>query len=160
MNASRWWPRLALASGLTIGAFALSSVPAQAAPSGPTTLLAGNTSQAYPSYFRIAAAGKSVVVGAIALNVSCGSGATFSTPDAVTHLRIGPGGSVHAQFTFPPTALSSGGGTYTGTDSMSATFNRKRTRVTGVWEMQLSYTFADGTTDQCESGPVRFTDVS
>ena len=52
-----------------------------------------------------------------------------------------------------------GGGTYSGTDSMSARLNRERTRITGVWRLQLSYTFADGTTDQCDSGPVRFTDV-
>ena len=31
---ARWWLRLALASGLTVGAFALHSVPAEAAPSG------------------------------------------------------------------------------------------------------------------------------
>ena len=58
----------------------------------------------------------------------------------------------------PPTAVS-GGGTYSGTDSMTAKLNRKRTQVTGVWELQLFYTFADGTTDQCDSGPVQFTDT-
>ena len=32
---ARWWLRLALASGLTVGALALQSVPADAAPVGP-----------------------------------------------------------------------------------------------------------------------------
>ena len=159
MNArSQRWLRLALASGLTVGVLALQSAPAEAAPVGPTTVLAGVTTQAYPSFFRISANGKTVQAGVIALGVSCRSGATFATPDEFAHVRIGPNGNLHAGYSVPPTAIS-GGGTYTGTDSMSAKLNRKRTQVTGVWELQLSYTFADGTTDQCDSGPVRFIDT-
>jgi hypothetical protein len=82
----------------------------------------------------------------------------FGTPDEFTHIRIGPNGNLHAGVDIPPTAVS-GGGTYSGTDSLSAKLNRQRTEVTGVWELQLSYTFADGTTDQCDSGPVRFVDT-
>jgi hypothetical protein len=159
MNArSQWWLGLALASGLTVGVLALQSVPAQAAPVGPTTVLVGVTTQSYPSFFRISANGKTVQAGVIALGMSCRSGATFATPDEFAHVRIGPNGNLHAGYSVPPTAIS-GGGTYTGTDSMSAKLNRKRTQVTGVWELQLSYTFADGTTDQCDSGPVRFVDT-
>jgi hypothetical protein len=153
----RWWLRLALASGLTVGALALHTVPAQAAPAGSATDFVGMTTQSYPSFFKISPNQKTVQVGAIALGMSCTSGATFATPDQFSHIRIGPNGDLHAAFNLPSTALS-GGGTYSGTDSMSARLNHKRSQVTGVWELQLSYTFADGTTDRCDSGPVRFVD--
>jgi hypothetical protein len=154
---ARWWLRLALATGLTVGALALQSVPAEAAPMGQTTVLVGITTQSYPSFFRISANGNSVQASVIALGMSCASGATFATPDEFRHVRIGPNGNLHAGFNIPPTATAAGG-TYSGTDSMSAKLNRKRMQVTGVWELQLSYTFADGTTDHCDSGPVRFVD--
>ena len=156
-----WRLPLGLASGLMIGALttlSLGSVPSQAAPVGPTTVLVGVTTQSYPSFFRVSANGKTVQASVIALGLGCSSGASFATPDEFSHIRIGPNGNLHAGFNLPPTAVSNGG-TYTGTDSMSARINRKRTQVTGVWEMQLSYTFADGTTDHCDSGPVRFVDT-
>lgn len=153
-----WWLRLALASGLTVGVLALQSLPAEAAPISPSTVLVGVTTQSYPSFFRISANGKTVKASVIALGLTCASGARFAVPDEFTHVHIGPTGHLAAEFSFPPTVIS-GGGTYTGTDSMSAKLNRQRTEVTGVWELQLFYTFADGTTDQCDSGPVRFVDT-
>jgi len=156
-----WWRRLALATALTVGVLgtlALQSMPAEAAPVGPETALTGLTSQGFPSYFRISPNGMRIDNGEIALGMTCISGALVTLPDFVSHLRISPSGRVHIAANIPPTSLS-GGGTYSGTDSMSATVNRKRTQVTGVWRLQLSYTFADGTTDQCDSGPVRFSDV-
>ncbi|HTP19446.1 MAG TPA: hypothetical protein VMJ65_07575 [Solirubrobacteraceae bacterium] len=161
MNVRSWWLRLALASGMTVGALgalALHSPPAEAMPDGPTTVLVGVTTQSYPSFFRISANGKTVKASVIGLGMSCTSGATFGTPDEFAHIRIGPNGNLHAGLNIPPTAVS-GGATYTGTDSLSARLNRQRTEVTGVWELQLSYTFADGTTDRCDSGPVRFVDT-
>jgi hypothetical protein len=151
------WLRLALASGLTVGVLALYTVPAQAAPAGSATDLVGVTTQSYPSFFKISPSGKTAQVGVIALGMTCTSGATFATPDQFSHIRIGPNGNLHAAFSLPPTAMS-GGGTFSGTDSMIAKLNRNRSQVRGVWELELSYTFADGTTDHCDSGPVRFID--
>jgi hypothetical protein len=79
-------------------------------------------------------------------------------PDVFTHLRINANGRAHDTVDIPVTGLV-GGGTYSGTDSMSAKLNGKRTRITGMWRLQVSYTFEDGTTDECDSGSVRFTDV-
>jgi hypothetical protein len=155
---ARWWLRLALASGLTAGVLALGTAPVQAAPGGPTTVLVGVTTQSYPSFFRISANGKTVKASVIALGLTCTSGAAFAVPDEFTRVPIGPTGHLAAEVSLPPTAVS-GGGTYSGTDAMSAKLNRRRTQVTGVWELQLFYTFADGTTDQCDSGPVHFTDT-
>ena len=158
---ARWWLRFATATGLTVGALvtpALGTVPAEAAPVGQSTVLAGVTTQSFPSYFRISANGKTVRASVIALGLTCASGATFAIADEFTRVRIGPTGHLAAEVSLPPTAIS-GGGTYSGTDSMTAKLNRQRTQVTGVWELQLFYTFADGTTDQCDSGPVQFTDT-
>jgi hypothetical protein len=153
-----WWLRLALAAGLAAGALALHSVPAQAAPAGPETVLTGLTSQGFPSYFRISPNGKTIDTGRIALQMNCVSGAVLTFPDVFTHLRINANGRAHDTVDIPVTGLV-GGGTYSGTDSMSAKLNGKRTRITGMWRLQVSYTFEDGTTDECDSGSVRFTDV-
>jgi hypothetical protein len=164
MNASsrsghaRWWLRLTLAGTLAIGAFALQSVPAQAAPVGSDTVLAGVTSQGYPSWLRIAPNGKTVEVGQIALTMGCASGAELTVPDFFANVRIHANGRMHVAVNIPSTALS-GGGSYAGTDSVTGKLNRKRSQVTGVWQLHVFYTFPDGTSDQCESGPVRFTDV-
>ncbi len=157
-SQARCWLRLALASGLAIGALALHGVPAEAAPVGPETVLTGQTSQGFPSYFRISPSGRTVDTDRIALRMSCVSGAVLTVPDFFTHLRISATGRTHIIVNVPVTGLV-GGGTYSGTDAMNARLNRKRTRITGVWQLHLSYTFSDGTADQCDSGPVRFTDV-
>lgn len=157
-RSRRTWLRLALAGGLTIGGLAIGSVPAIAEPAGPETALTGQTSQGFPSYFRISSNGKTIDIGHIALQLTCVSGAEMALPNFVSHLRIGPSGRVHIAANFPPAALS-GGGTYTETDSFLAHVNRKRTRIIGVWRVRLAYAFPDGTTDRCDSGPVRFSDV-
>ncbi len=155
---ARWWIRLTLASGLAAGALAVHGAPAQAAPMSPETVMTGLTSQGFPSYFRLSPNGKTVDNGQIALQMTCVSGNVLTLPDFVSHLRINATGHMHFTVNVPTSPLS-GGGTYSGTDSLSAKVNHKRTQLTGVWRLQLSYTFADGTTDQCDSGPVRFTDV-
>ena len=94
-----------------------------------------------------------------ALGLGCMSGGQFTLPDFVSHIRIAPDGRAHIAVNLPATSIS-GGGSYSGTDSMTVKLNRKRTQLTGVWQMHLYYTFADGTPDQCESGPVRFTDAN
>ena len=153
----RWWLRLAVAGLLTPGALVLGSVPAEAAPVGPETVLAGGTSQGLPSFFKISANGQTVKIGAIALEMSCASGASFTAPDTVGRIRIGPKGNIRSNVNIPPTALSSGG-TYSGSDAMTAFVGPRRSRIAGVWQLRLSYSFPDGTTDQCYSGPVRFVD--
>jgi hypothetical protein len=153
-----WRGRLALASLVILAALAFHVVPADASPVGPETVLAGGTSQGLPSFFKITTNGRTVNIGAIALQMSCASGASFAAPDTVGHIHIGPNGNLHSDVNIPPTSLS-GGGTYSGTDVMTAFTNRKRSRVVGVWQLSLSYTFTDGTSDHCNSGPVRFADI-
>jgi hypothetical protein len=170
---SRWF-RVAFGVGLVIAAHAFGSGSANAAPihlspnqaariasaaTGParqTTVLAGFTSQQYPAFFKIAAAGRSLTLGAIALNLSCTSGGQVALGDAFTRVPISPNGKLHAAFSIPPTAGSSGE-TFSGTDTMSARLNRKHTQLAGTWELVVNYSFTNGMSDQCSSGPVRFT---
>lgn len=153
-----WWLTLALASGLAIGALALQSAPAEAAPVGPATVLAGLSSQRYPTFFEISNNGRMLKLGAIALDMTCTSGDEFVIEDQDVRIQITRGGKLRADFAQAPTALS-GGGTIGGTDSLNATLNRQHTLLTGTWELQQTYISPAGQTDQCDSGLVRFTDL-
>jgi len=153
----RWWLRLLVAGLVIVGAFVSDIVPAVAAPLGPPTVLAGQTTQGFPSYFKISPNGRMLETGQTALMMNCSSGAMFALPTFVSHIRIGASGRTRTAGQIPPGTLS-GGGIYTGTESMSAKLNRVRTEIAGVWRLRMSYTFTDGTSDQCDSGPVRFVD--
>ena len=156
---ARWWLRLALASGLTVGAFALHSLPADAAPSGRQTVLAGLTSQGFPSYFRISPNGRTVEAGRDRAEHERARPAPSSCSRTRTSgSRSRAAASCARTSRRPPTPVS-GGGTYSGTDSLSAKLNRQRTQLTGTWRLQLTYISPTGQTDQCDSGLVRFTDV-
>jgi hypothetical protein len=168
------WLRVAFVVGVGIAAQAFNSASANAAPihmtpnqaariaaaaTGParqTTVLAGFTTQQYPAFFKIAAAGRSLTLGAIALNLSCTSGGQVALGDAFTRVRISPDGKLHAALSIPPTA-GSAGETFSGTDTMSARLNRKHTQLVGTWDLIVNYSFTNGMSDQCNSGPVRFT---
>jgi len=153
-----WWLRLALASGLTIGAFALGSGPAQAAPSSPTTVFAGLSSQQFPSFFEISNNGRTLKLGAIVLGMTCTSGDEFVQSDRDVKIPITRAGRLTAHFAQAPTPAS-GGGTVGGTDTLDATLNRRHTVLTGTWRLVQTYISPTGQTDQCDSGPVRFTDI-
>ena len=42
-------------------------------------------------------------------------------------------------------------------DALAARLNPKHSQLTGTWQLAANFSFADGTSDQCDSGPVRFT---
>jgi hypothetical protein len=154
--SQRWWLRLAVTGLLTGGALAFQSVPADAAPVGPTTL-AGLTTQGFPSFFVVSSNGRTLRLGAIVLGMTCASGDEFVFNDRDVRVPIARSGKLHADFAQAPTPTS-GGGTVGGTDSLNATLNRERTELTGTWRVQQTYISQTGQTDQCDSGPVRFTD--
>ncbi len=153
----RWWLRLALAGLVIVGALAFHIVPADAAPSGPTTL-AGLSSQGFPSFFEISNNGRTLKLGAIALGMTCTSGDEFVFSDRDVRVPITRSGKLRADFAQAPTPIS-GGETEGGTDSLNATLNPHRTQLTGTWRVQETYISQTGQTDQCDSGPVRFTDI-
>ncbi len=148
---------LTLSGAVVIAALALPGVAvASDAPATPSIVLAGFTSQQYPTFFKIAAAGRSVTLGAVALEMTCTSGAQFVLPDGFGPVRISPSGAFHADVSIPPTAGSSGV-TYSGMDSVTARLGRRHTHVSGTWELKVNYSYTNGMSDRCDSGPVRFT---
>lgn len=154
----RWWLRLLAAGVLAVGALVFGSVPADAASLGPTTL-AGLSSQGFPSFFEISKNGRTLKLGAIALGMTCGSGDEFVFTDRDVRVPITRSGKLRADFAQAPTPAS-GGGTVGGTDSLNATLNPQRTELTGTWRVQQTYISPAGETEQCDSGPVRFSDSS
>lgn len=173
-NRQAKWLRVAFAVTVAIAAHALNGGSAQAAmihlqPAGsahiaaaadaaPTSdiVLAGFTSQQYPTFFKVSKDGRTLTVGAIAIEMTCTSGSQFVVEDALGRVRISPNGRLRATTVIPPTAGSSGD-TFSGTDSLTARLSHHHTSVSGTWQLKVNYSFTNGMSDQCDSGPVRFT---
>ena len=167
------WLRVALGVGVVVVAHALGGGSAQAASMGssvfgtsrigaaqdasaPGIVLAGLSSQKYPAFFKLSGDGKMLTIGAIALDLHCTSGAEFVVEDAFARVPVHPNGRMRARFSIPSTA-GSNGEIVTGTDSFTARVNRKLSALSGSWQLHVSYSFTNGMSDQCGSGPVRFT---
>jgi hypothetical protein len=168
------WIRAGLALAVVIAAHAINGGSAEAATSHPTPfgpariaavrdasaapdiVLAAITSQQYPAFFKISANARTLTFGSIALGLNCTSGDQIVLEDGFSRVRISPNGKLHATFSVPPTAASNGV-TYSGTDSITARLNHRHTRLSGVWHLSVNYSFTNGMSDQCDSGPVRFT---
>jgi hypothetical protein len=158
--------RLAFGIAVAIATHALSGGSARAATISPAadapatpSVLAGFTSQDYPAFFKLAGDRQRVSMAGIALDMTCTSGEQFVLQDAFIGLRISPTGKIHGSFTEAPTS-DADGTTVSATDSLSARLNHRRTQLSGIWELTANYSYADGSSDQCDSGPVRFSVTS
>lgn len=138
----------------TIGSRPLAE--AHDASASPGFLLAGITSQTLPAWFKVSADARTLTVAAIAVGTSCTSGSQIVFPDSFVRVPISKNGRLHAASSQPPTA-DTAGDTYTWTDSVTARVNRRHTQLSGVWRLSVVYTFTNGMSDRCDSGPVRFT---
>lgn len=153
------WLRVSFAVALLIAAHVFHAGPADAATTAPQphgVVLATITSQNLPAWFRVSGDGRTLTVAAIAVDMHCTSGAQFVLPDDFVRVAISKSGRLHGAYSQPPTAGTSGE-TYTGTDSITARLNHRHTRLSGVWRLSVNYSFTNGMSDQCSSGPVRFT---
>lgn len=167
------WVRAGLVVGALIASHALHDGSAEAATApqshgaarvlaahdasaAPGVLLATLTSQSLPAWFKISHDGRTLAVAAIAVNMNCTSGAQFVLPDGFVRVAISKNGRLHGTYSQPPTA-GSAGETYTWTDSITARLNHRHTQLSGVWHLSVNYSFTNGMSDQCDSGPVRFT---
>jgi hypothetical protein len=93
---------------------------------------------------------------AIGFNMSCNpSGNKFNSNDNWDKLSIGKNGAVHAFATFRAIGSLQGG-----TDTLTGKFDRKHDTFTGTWDMHLIFSVQNAqgaqSTDQCDSGAVRF----
>jgi hypothetical protein len=119
------------------------------------TILGGFTSQGWPVVLELARGGKSVILGAAGLDVTCTSGDQFPVEDGWQLLTVAQNGRVNASEQIP--AQQGQGTTLTGgSHSLKGRFNRHRSTFRGTWQMQLNFKNADGSTDSCQSGPVTF----
>jgi hypothetical protein len=118
-------------------------------------LLGGFTSQSQPVVLAVAKKDKRLDVVATDLNMTCTSGDQLVIPDNWTKLPLTPKGTVTITAQLPPSAPTAGAPTLTGgTDSFSGKLNGRKATFSGTWELQLTFSMPDGTTDQCDSGKV------
>ena len=148
-------PAAALIAAAAIAAPAKAAPSITGSPAVPTTL-AGFTSQHMPSFFKLSRNGKRLVLGSIALNVTCQSGDQFTIEDEFSNLTIKPNGRLSGDWAAPPTK-SSDGYTSGGTGKFDATLSHNHLKLTGMWRVQPAFISPTGQSDQCDSGPVRFT---
>lgn len=113
--------------------------------------LGGLTSQGWPFVLELSRTGKLVIVAATGLDMTCTSGDQFAVEDGWQLLGIAKNGLVHTTQQIPPAAGTLTGGSH----FLTGRFDRKRLTFRGVWSLQLNFKFADGTTDQCQSGSVK-----
>jgi hypothetical protein len=154
------WLRIGLVAAALIVAHALDGSSAQASPMDPSssTVLGGFTSQHLPSFFKVTGDGRRLTVGSMALRLNCTSGAQIILADAFGQVPISASGRLHASFSGP--TIVSNGGTFSEQDSLRGRLNGKHSELTGMWMLAVNYGFSDGTSDACNSGPVRFTATS
>jgi hypothetical protein len=113
--------------------------------------LGGFSSQRWPVVFAVARGAKQIPVAAVGLDLSCSAGEQFSTEDAFSHLDVAKNGKVHESDLIPPQGSDLLGGSH----SLTGHLDRKHATFQGVWQLQLMFKAADGSTDTCQSGSVR-----
>ena len=152
------WLRAAVVVGVAVAAPALNGSPAEAAPidaaAKADVVLAGFTSQHFPVFFKVSSNGKAVLAEGIAIGMTCVSGNSLVWHDSFGRVPIRAGGKVQAGYATP--TILTNGTAYSITDALTGRLSPKHSQLTGTWQLAVNYTFSDGTTDQCSSGPVAF----
>ena len=157
----RTWLRagLVVAAAVALHGFGGS---AQAAAGGGSTggdiVLAGFTSQHFPVFFKVSSDGKTVLADGIAISMTCASGATLVWHDTFGRVPIHRNGRLHASFA-SPTILQNGTAS-SARDALSGRLSPRHSQLTGTWQLAAKFSFSDGTSDQCDSGPVSFSATS
>ena len=113
-------------------------------------VLGGFTSQRWPVVFDIARGAKQIPAAAVGLDLTCSAGEQFSTEDAFGHLVVAKNGKVHESDPIPPQGSDFLGGSH----SLTGHLDRRHATFQGVWQLQLMFKAADGSTDTCQSGSV------
>jgi hypothetical protein len=153
------WLRLAFVVSIAVAAHVLGGSANAATIGGPSTapgaVLAGLTSQQFPTFFRLSANDRVVLAGAIAISATCTDGSIYVVPDLALRVPIGADGRLHRTVITPPTA-GPNGGTYSGSDTLTGRLGPAHSKLTGTWRIRVQATEPNGANIQCDSGPVRF----
>lgn len=142
----------AAVDGRTLATARVAAVGGGGSPAWRT--LAGFTSQHFPVFFKVSNDGKMVLAGGIGISMTCTSGGTVVWPDAFARVPIHPDGRLQANYA-SPTILTNGTASSM-SDALTARLNPKHSQLSGTWQLSANFTFPDGTTDHCDSGPVSF----
>lgn len=124
---------------------------ASQSPAKGAVALGGFTSQGWPVVFELGRGGKLVTLVGAGFDLTCSSGDQFSVEDGWQLLGIARNGKLNTTEQIPPAGDTLTGGSH----SLTGRFDRQRSTFRGVWSLQLNFKFADGTTDQCQSGKVK-----
>ena len=156
--------RTGCACVVATAALAVVPVAATARPdhgSGPATTAAaagtvfgGSTAQDFPVVIETSKNGRTVTTARIALRLTCTSGSAFSLPDGYRRIPVSKKRKFSASFG-PTTNRNSDGTTTDFEGSVSGTFNKSRSTVSGTWSFKgTEHDAAGAVTDTCQSGSV------
>jgi hypothetical protein len=156
-SASASGGRPALASGgrpVHVSGAAAGALAHSAAATAPR-ILGGFTSQGWPIVVEFSRDHKKIALVETGLEMKCSSGTSFPELDGWVRLPISAGGRAHVSMPLSPQTGTNASLTG-GTDTFTGQFNRQRTKLTGTWELQQTFSLPNGQTDQCDSGRVGF----
>ena len=113
----------------------------------------GLTSNGWPVMAQVTSDGRRVkrIVGAI--YASCSQGGGFAAPSQWRDLRISRSRTFKASFHDSEVV---DGVEVTMSESLVGKVNRARTKLSGTWRASATFKEADGTTDTCDSGSLKF----
>jgi len=144
-QALSWGTAAKPATAPTVSADAL----AQGLPKS-MVVLGGFTSQRWPVVFDVARGAKRIPLAAVGLDLTCSAGEQLSTEDSFGQLNVAKNGKVHESNLIPPQGSDFLGGSH----SLTGHLDRHHATFEGVWQLQLMFKSADGSTDTCQSGSV------
>jgi hypothetical protein len=134
----------------------LAAASAKSAPAVPADVFGGFTSQGEPAFFRVAAGARSLAATGVTLDMTCASGATYTTSDGLIKVPVSASGKFVGAGSTPLTTDKSGY-SYASTDSMSGLERRAAGVITGTWELVQTSISPTGQRDTCDSGKVKLT---
>ena len=146
--------RVGVACGVAAVTLAVAPIAAIAAVGG--TVFGGTTAQDFPVVIETSKNGRTVTKATIAIRLTCTSGSTVTLPDGYRRIPV----TKKRKFSvgFGPTTQRNDDGTSTDFEgTISGTFNKARTSVSGTWTFKgTDHDAAGAVTDTCDSGSVTF----
>jgi hypothetical protein len=144
--------RVQLAFVVAAGAVAVAPHTAAGAASG--MVFGGVSAQDFPVVIETSKNGRKIVDSAIAIRLTCTSGGSVVLPDRYRNLSVSKKGKFSASFG-PMTSRNDDGTTTDFEGSVSGTFNKPRTKVSGKWTFKgTDHDAAGAVTETCEAANV------
>jgi hypothetical protein len=153
------WACAVAATALVAWPLAASARPEHAGARAGTaaaggTFFGGLTSQNFPVVIEMSKNGRKVAKAHIAIRLSCTSGGAFTSGDHYSNMTLSKSRKFKASFG-PETSRNDDGTTSDFEGTISGTFNKARTKVSGKWTLkETDHDAAGAVTDTCDSGSI------